>query len=212
MTEAPGCPECDAVVEPSWDWCQSCGWDPDGLKPDGWEPAVEAEPVHAGAAASAAGGVDSAYGYLPYAPEGPDPADEVEPEPAGLRRFMPRRPGGGASDGEAKRVGPMAAAAGVGAGVDDAAAVPVPTRPATPGSMSSLLPPITPEAAPAPPAQDPGRTRRIVVNVVLFVVVLVGLLYGGRYVLEEAGRERPLPGSVSTTSTTVGTPTADATP
>jgi hypothetical protein len=29
-------------VEPDWDWCQQCGYDPDGLRPEGVEAGVDA--------------------------------------------------------------------------------------------------------------------------------------------------------------------------
>jgi hypothetical protein len=33
---APECPQCETPVQADWDWCQQCGFDPDGLKPLGW--------------------------------------------------------------------------------------------------------------------------------------------------------------------------------
>ena len=36
MAHDPRCPECNTVVRPSWDWCMACGFDPAGLKPQGW--------------------------------------------------------------------------------------------------------------------------------------------------------------------------------
>lgn len=27
------CPTCAAEVQPDWDWCHACGWDPEGLRP-----------------------------------------------------------------------------------------------------------------------------------------------------------------------------------
>jgi hypothetical protein len=32
------CPQCGVRIEPTWDWCQGCGFDPEGLKPAGWIP------------------------------------------------------------------------------------------------------------------------------------------------------------------------------
>ena len=29
----PRCPRCAHSVEPDWDWCQQCGYDPDSLRP-----------------------------------------------------------------------------------------------------------------------------------------------------------------------------------
>lgn len=31
----PRCPRCAHPVEPDWDWCQQCGYDPDSLRPQG---------------------------------------------------------------------------------------------------------------------------------------------------------------------------------
>lgn len=31
-----GCPKCAAAVQPDWDWCHRCGFDPEGKKPPGW--------------------------------------------------------------------------------------------------------------------------------------------------------------------------------
>ena len=33
MATDPRCPKCHATVEPSWDWCMGCGYDPAGRKP-----------------------------------------------------------------------------------------------------------------------------------------------------------------------------------
>jgi hypothetical protein len=35
------CPQCGTPVQSSWDWCQRCGFDPEGLKPPDWQPAEE---------------------------------------------------------------------------------------------------------------------------------------------------------------------------
>ena len=32
----PKCPSCSAPVQPDWDWCQLCGYDPESLMPAGW--------------------------------------------------------------------------------------------------------------------------------------------------------------------------------
>lgn len=34
----PVCPECGATIQPTWDWCHACGFDPEGLRPAGWTP------------------------------------------------------------------------------------------------------------------------------------------------------------------------------
>jgi hypothetical protein len=33
MSTGLSCPQCHADVEPTWDWCHACGFDPEGLKP-----------------------------------------------------------------------------------------------------------------------------------------------------------------------------------
>jgi hypothetical protein len=47
---APRCPTCGTGIQPHWDWCHFCGYDPDHLKPAGWIPGVEprAEPEPTG--------------------------------------------------------------------------------------------------------------------------------------------------------------------
>ena len=35
---SPKCPSCAAPVQPDWDWCQLCGYDPEELMPVGWIP------------------------------------------------------------------------------------------------------------------------------------------------------------------------------
>ena len=40
----PNCPRCTGPVRSDWDWCQNCGYDPEGLKPIGWIPAPPPEP------------------------------------------------------------------------------------------------------------------------------------------------------------------------
>ncbi len=46
--EVPRCPTCGAPVQADWDWCHLCGYDPEGLKPAGWMPHDDREPVAAG--------------------------------------------------------------------------------------------------------------------------------------------------------------------
>lgn len=35
-----GCPQCGTPIQPTWDWCEACGFDPESMKPAGWRPAV----------------------------------------------------------------------------------------------------------------------------------------------------------------------------
>ncbi len=39
------CPSCGIPVEPSWDWCQNCNYDPVHLKPPDWTPPVDGPPA-----------------------------------------------------------------------------------------------------------------------------------------------------------------------
>lgn len=34
MSQEPRCPKCHTMVQPSWDWCMGCGYDPAGRRPD----------------------------------------------------------------------------------------------------------------------------------------------------------------------------------
>ena len=44
---APKCPTCGTAIQPHWDWCHLCGYDPDNLKPAGWMSPTEATAVPA---------------------------------------------------------------------------------------------------------------------------------------------------------------------
>src|SRR3954452_11255204 len=48
VPESPKCPECRVDVQPTWDWCMACGFDPEGLKPDGWVAPNTAIPAASG--------------------------------------------------------------------------------------------------------------------------------------------------------------------
>ncbi len=41
------CPQCGCEIQPSWDWCHGCGFDPEGLKPPGWHEPRAADPPDA---------------------------------------------------------------------------------------------------------------------------------------------------------------------
>lgn len=90
----PTCPQCGAAVEPTWDWCQRCGFDPEGLKPPHWRPA--------GAPTAGAGGAP-AFGPPP-APATPPafaPAPSALP-PAG-HPGLPDQPRSSLSSGASHR-------------------------------------------------------------------------------------------------------------
>jgi hypothetical protein len=78
----PTCPECGVGIQPSWDWCHGCGFDPEGLRPAGWRPDA------AGAAATgpAAPGGGPAHAPPPRAgapaPPGPFAAPGYPAPPA----------------------------------------------------------------------------------------------------------------------------------
>jgi len=40
MAQEPRCPKCHTTVQPSWDWCMGCGYDPAGRKPADWTSAA----------------------------------------------------------------------------------------------------------------------------------------------------------------------------
>jgi hypothetical protein len=42
MAQEPRCPKCHTTVQPSWDWCMDCGYDPAGRKPGDWTPSTPA--------------------------------------------------------------------------------------------------------------------------------------------------------------------------
>ena len=42
MAQEPRCPKCHTMVQPSWDWCMGCGYDPAGRKPGDWTPSTPA--------------------------------------------------------------------------------------------------------------------------------------------------------------------------
>lgn len=81
----PVCPDCGTTIEPSWDWCQSCGFDPEGARPRAWKPAS----ASSDASSTGAARVDAAR-----APDrAPHPLDLLrppigaEPEPAAPLAF-----------------------------------------------------------------------------------------------------------------------------
>jgi hypothetical protein len=64
----PTCPTCATVVRPTWDWCLACGFDPEGLKPNGWQPAAAPTPAMAGGGATTTPGTHSTFAARPVAP------------------------------------------------------------------------------------------------------------------------------------------------
>lgn len=48
MSDAPACPECGTEVQPSWNWCEACGFDPEGLRAQAEAEAAAAETAKGG--------------------------------------------------------------------------------------------------------------------------------------------------------------------
>lgn len=80
MAEAPRCPQCGTAIQEHWDWCHTCGFDPEGLKPVGWQPQA--------AAPSAPPGGPS------WAVAGEAPPPPPMPPPGGFGNPSPPPPGG----------------------------------------------------------------------------------------------------------------------
>ena len=89
MTQEPRCPECRTAVQPTWDWCMACGYDPEWLKPADWAPGLVAAALASTPTATPATTVAAT-------PVTSDPA----PRPQSARPARPARPGGitGTSD------------------------------------------------------------------------------------------------------------------
>jgi hypothetical protein len=81
-TAPPACPECGTPIEPHWDWCHGCGFDPDGLRPNMWVPdpaaqaRMQAPPPGVPAPVMAAPGVDDSA-RPPFSPGGRGPAEST---------------------------------------------------------------------------------------------------------------------------------------
>ena len=73
------CPRCSAEIQPTWDWCHACGFDPSGHRPDDWTPA--GVPVAAGRAPALA---DPPSG--PTAPKGRRRRADAAPAPVASMR------------------------------------------------------------------------------------------------------------------------------
>jgi len=83
--EEPTCPLCGTAVHPDWDWCQGCGFDPDGLRPPGWS-AQQEEPLPRPAPA-VSDSRQSPFGRLP-----PPPFGRVPPPPSYLSPLREQSP------------------------------------------------------------------------------------------------------------------------
>ncbi|MGZ4695747.1 MAG: hypothetical protein ACXWCM_07150 [Acidimicrobiales bacterium] len=81
MPPSPKCPECRVDVQPSWDWCMSCGYDPEGLKPATWT---------AGSATAAAGGTTTMA--RPRTPVTASVVEEARPQQISDPDWVPADP------------------------------------------------------------------------------------------------------------------------
>jgi hypothetical protein len=95
----PVCPDCGATIQPSWDWCHACGFDPESLKPAGWQ----VDDVEVAAPAPSAR-LDERRGPAPEVPSRPAP----ESPPTSLRPHDLLRPRAVASTPE-PLTGPLVA-------------------------------------------------------------------------------------------------------
>lgn len=98
MSSGLVCPQCRADVDPTWDWCHACGFDPEGLRPDSLPVGAAAGTASAGAPAPPAplpapprgaptvGLTDGSHPYsgLPY-DDTPPELDEPAPKRLGRR-------------------------------------------------------------------------------------------------------------------------------
>ncbi len=83
------CPQCGCEIQSTWDWCEECGFDPEGLKPKGWMPA-----------GTAPGAARPAFG--PTAAPSPPPAapgPAFAPAGAAVAPAAPARAGAGRPPG-----------------------------------------------------------------------------------------------------------------
>jgi hypothetical protein len=69
------CPQCSVVVQPTWDWCHGCGYDPDGLRDAAMNASREIAPD--------VPGLDAAP-PPPPAPPPTDGSDDGSPSRGGL--------------------------------------------------------------------------------------------------------------------------------
>jgi len=86
----PVCPDCGTTIEPDWDWCNACGFDPEGIRPPDWTPSTGALRVFPPAADRGRDpSPDAAIGApaVPSAGSGsgaPHPLDLLRPPAAGV--------------------------------------------------------------------------------------------------------------------------------
>ena len=81
----PVCPDCGTTIEPDWDWCHSCGFDPEGVRPADWTPSTGALSVFP-PAKPAPDRPSASPDVRPTgaAPASPHPLDLLRPPEAGV--------------------------------------------------------------------------------------------------------------------------------
>jgi hypothetical protein len=180
--DAVRCPECGVPVEPNWDWCENCSFDPVHLKPPDWEPADrQSDGSHAAGVAPATGAT------VPSTPPPPaPPSPRPTPPPGATQPATPvPRP-----RGDRAAVAPR----------------PVPARPAPkveellrPASVRPDVRPETPAAVAAPTAATatatattvaPRASRRVGARrwlLILVAILAVGALASGLAIFGSRG-------------------------
>jgi hypothetical protein len=154
MTERPVCPQCGTPVEAHWEWCHSCGFDPEGKRAAAESAAGNQPPgtvVGSAFPGADAGAAPSPAGYVPAPSDGPAPF-APPPVPPGLTSPGSSAPGpSGYPPADPGPAGPdpyspgsySAGSYGAGSG--------------GPGSSSPLDSFVAPQAASAPASWDqPG--------------------------------------------------------
>lgn len=92
MSDLPLCPRCETPIQPDWDWCHACGYDPLGKRTDG----QGGDDRRAGASADTASEAPAVPAPPPPArlsggPEGPDGLGAIDrPRPRNV--YDPDRP------------------------------------------------------------------------------------------------------------------------
>lgn len=77
MITGPPCPKCATPVQPDWDWCHACGWDPEGLRPP--DAVLEAGPSAASPPVASAAAPAPPPPAPAAPPSGPEPSAPEAP-------------------------------------------------------------------------------------------------------------------------------------
>jgi len=167
----PMCPNCGAPVQPDWDWCQHCGYDPDSLMPSGWISPNLYQAEGSVATAEAPKRRRSKRGRKTEAPPSPPPpmlqlpenlAPAVDPITEGGASTIGRLPTPSQAAGPASPPRPVPAAPTPAvAPAEVAARLPEPSNGSTPNSTDG---PTRPSVNPAvaPPIRLPAELTGVV--------------------------------------------------